>query len=477
MKIGNKLIVMIISLTLLGTGILLGTILYRSQDQIVELTDHELRNLANNEATKLSLWFESYFGIARSLAQSMEGYEEIDVEDRRFFFDLLLEHLAKSNPEIAGVWACWEPNALDGLDARYVNTPGSDRTGRFISYWTLVNGEAVLDVLTDYTVSGPGDFYLIPQRTGKETVAEPYLYKINGIDTPITTLAVPIKNGDRTVGVAGIDLALTKIQTAVVAIKPYEDSAASVFTNGGILAGYFDAERLGKTMDEAYAYVAGSYLNDLKAAVKNGRAFDFINDVVLDTSTMRYKVISVPLRIGETNTPWALGIGVPQAVVNAPVTRMLQLSILISVLMFLGIGVAAFLIARSISNPLKKMMKVFTGVGEGDLTQQLDIQRKDEIGDMAKVFNGTVDNIKNLVAVIKNQSGKLANVGNELASNMTQTAAAINEITANIQSIKGRVINQSASVTETNATMEQITVNIDTLSGHVDRQGESVARS
>jgi methyl-accepting chemotaxis protein len=55
--------------------------------------------------------------------------------------------------------------------------------------------------------------------------------------------------------------------------------------------------------------------------------------------------------------------------------------------------------------------------------------------------------------------------------------ARINEITANIQSIKGRVINQSASVTETNATMEQITVNIDKLSGHVNRQSESVAQS
>jgi methyl-accepting chemotaxis protein len=53
----------------------------------------------------------------------------------------------------------------------------------------------------------------------------------------------------------------------------------------------------------------------------------------------------------------------------------------------------------------------------------------------------------------------------------------MNEITANIQSIKGRVINQSAGVTETNAAMEQITVNIDKLSGHVDNQSASVSQS
>jgi methyl-accepting chemotaxis protein len=60
---------------------------------------------------------------------------------------------------------------------------------------------------------------------------------------------------------------------------------------------------------------------------------------------------------------------------------------------------------------------------------------------------------------------------------MSETAAAINQITENIQSIKGRVINQSASVTETNATMQQITGNIKKLSDNVDKQNESVSQS
>ncbi|MDR1250787.1 MAG: methyl-accepting chemotaxis protein, partial [Treponema sp.] len=477
MKIGNKLILMIIALTLLGTGILLGTILYRSQRQIVTLTNSELRNLADNEASKLSLWLESYFGVARSLAQSMEAYEGIAAAERRSVYNLLLEQLTNSNPEIAAIWTCWEPDALDGLDAQYANTPGTDETGRFISYWAQTPNGASLEAVVDYTVSGPGDFYLIPLGTGKETVLEPYFYDIHGTQTLITTLAVPVKNRGRTVGVVGVDLALTRIQAAAEAIDPYEDSAASVFTNGALVAGYFDAARLGKTMDEAYAYAAGPYLNDLKAAIKKGVEFDFINDIDVNGTIMRYEVISVPLAIGKTDTPWSLGIGVPQKVINAPVTSMLRLSVIISVVMLLVIAAAAFLIARSISRPIQYMMKVFTGIGEGDLTQQLDIRRKDEIGDMARVFNGTLDNIKNLVVTIKNQSVALFDIGNELAANMTETAAAINQITANIQSIKGRVINQSSSVTETNATMEQIAVNIGKLNGQVDRQSENVSRS
>ncbi|MDR1175620.1 MAG: methyl-accepting chemotaxis protein [Treponema sp.] len=478
MKIGKKLILMIIAITLSGIGILLGTVLNSSRKQIVSLINNEMRNLAEKEASDLGIWLESSFRIARTLSQSMESFEEIEPAQRRFFYNLLLKRMVEANPEIAAIWTCWEPNALDGLDAQYANTPGTDATGRFISYWERTSDGGVgLEASVDYTVSGAGDYYLIPMQTGKETVVEPYPYDINGISTLITTLAVPVKNRGRNVGVVGVDLALTRIQTAAEDINPYEGSAASVFTNDGLVAGYFDVARLGKTMDEAYAYAAGPYLNDMKAAIKNGVEFDFINDIDVNGTIMRYDVLSVPLTIGRTDTPWSLSIGVPQKVINAPVTRMLRLSIIISVVMLLVIAAAAFLLARSISTPLGQMVTVVSGLGEGDLTGQLHIKRRDEIGDMAVVFNGTLEKIKNLVLTIKNQSVALFDIGNELAGNMTETAAAINQITANIQSIKNRVINQSASVTETNATMEQITGNIEKLNAHVDRQSESVAQS
>ncbi|MDR0723023.1 MAG: methyl-accepting chemotaxis protein [Treponema sp.] len=477
MKIGNKLVLMIITLILSGIGILLGTILYSSQKQITVLTDRELNNLANHEASQLGLWLESCFSIARSLAQSMEAYEKIAPEQRRSFYNILLEQLAESNPEITSTWACWEPNALDGLDAFYANTPGTDQTGRFIPYWLRTNNGAELDMLVDYTVSGVGDFYLIPLRTGNETVIEPYFYTVNGTNTLITSLVVPIKKNGQVVGVAGVDIALSRIQELVTAIRPYEGSVAAVFSNGGLVTGHFDPSRLGKSMSVTEMDMAGDRLSDFIQAVQSGTRIKFPTVVITDGVEARYDIFCTPIPVGKTATPWALAMGIPHTVINAPVLRMLHLSIIISVVMLLVIAAAAFMIARSISNPLKYVMKIFTAVGDGDLTQQLDIHRKDEIGDMAVVFNGTLDKVKNLVMTIKNQSVKLFDVGNELAGNMTETAAAINEITANIQSIKGRIINQSASVTETNAMMEQITVNIDKLKGHVDNQSAGVSQS
>ncbi|MDR2247062.1 MAG: methyl-accepting chemotaxis protein [Treponema sp.] len=477
MKIGKKLVIMILALAFSGIGILLGSILYRSQKQITALTDNELRNLASNEASVLGLWLESSFSVARALAQSMETYEEIEPAERRFFYNLLLKQLTEKNPELASAWTCWEPNALDGLDAQYANTPGTDATGRFISYWIRTAGGIKLDALVNYAVIGAGDYYLIPRQTGEETVVEPYFYEIGGTNTLITSLVVPVKKNGRVVGVAGVDIELNKIQSNVEAIRPYEGSVAAVFSNGGIVAGHFDPSRLGKHMSVTEADMAGNKLPDLVRAVQSGAQIAFSNAVTIGKEKAQYDIFSTPIPVGETSTPWGLAIGIPHKVINAPVLRMLRMSIITSVIMLLVIGAAALMIARSISNPIKHMMTIFTAVGEGDLTRQLDIHRTDEIGDMAAVFNGTLDKIKTLVVTIKNQSVTLFDIGNELASNMTETAAAINEITANIQSITGRVLNQSASVTETNATMEQITVNIDKLNGHVDKQSASVAQS
>ena len=142
-------------------------------------------------------------------------------------------------------------------------------------------------------------------------------------------------------------------------------------------------------------------------------------------------------------------------------------------------AVLSFIITSSLVKPISRVADTLRDIseGEGDLTRTITVGSKDEIGDLALYFNKTLEKIKNLIIVIRKELGTLQNIGNDLASNMTETAAAVNQITANIQSMKGRVINQSASVTETNATMEQLVANINKLNGHVENQANNVSQA
>jgi methyl-accepting chemotaxis protein len=130
-----------------------------------------------------------------------------------------------------------------------------------------------------------------------------------------------------------------------------------------------------------------------------------------------------------------------------------------------------------LTRPIVRLFGVLRAISAGDFTQKIETKGKDEIAQMTMLLNETQESIKNMVINIRNEANGLSQTGAALANDITETAAAMNEITANIQSIKTRIMNQSASVTETNATMGQITININKLSDHVEKQAYSVSQS
>ena len=159
--------------------------------------------------------------------------------------------------------------------------------------------------------------------------------------------------------------------------------------------------------------------------------------------------------------------------------KLLMTVVCLGILSTIILTLLGIVISSIISKPIKKFTAILKDIseGEGDLTRRIEINTSDEIGDMATYFNNTFEKIHHLVSSVQDQSERLENVGVELASNMTETAAAINEITENIRSIKNQTINQSASVTETTSTMEQISGGIDRLSQLIKEQNLNIKES
>ncbi|MCL1813178.1 MAG: methyl-accepting chemotaxis protein [Treponema sp.] len=176
---------------------------------------------------------------------------------------------------------------------------------------------------------------------------------------------------------------------------------------------------------------------------------------------------------------WTLFINVEKSEFESVINMLNKiLYLIVSSGLIIGIIIAVF-IGRKIATPIRRVALALEDIaqGEGDLTKQINISGKDEIGDLSRNFNKTLDKIKNLVLNIKKEAGTLSDVGTDLASNMNEAAATVNQITANIQNIKSRILNQSASVTETHATMEQVVTNINKLDGLVENQATNVSRA
>jgi len=186
----------------------------------------------------------------------------------------------------------------------------------------------------------------------------------------------------------------------------------------------------------------------------------------------------------QPNTSEVIGIlfiGIEMSSIEDMIRQEIAAHMKIIILIVAGILLVSILLISLSSQfivvkPIVKVADTLKDIseGEGDLTRIIKVNSNDEVGDLALYFNKTLGKIKSLVLLIKKQSGLLSDIGNDLSGNMTETAAAIKEITSNIQGVKDRVINQSASVTETKATMEQVVANINRLNSHIEKMAANV---
>ncbi|MDR2783913.1 MAG: methyl-accepting chemotaxis protein [Treponema sp.] len=146
---------------------------------------------------------------------------------------------------------------------------------------------------------------------------------------------------------------------------------------------------------------------------------------------------------------------------------------------FVVIAVAVILslaIRFSITRPIRYTINFLNNL-RGDLTRRLAIKSKDEIGNMAGIFNQTFDSFDNLVKIIRDKSLLLQKISNNLTDYMTETSLATNKIMTNIQNTKERADVQNSNIAESVAAMNVIMGSIEKLNGYIKDQVKSVSTS
>ena len=93
-------------------------------------------------------------------------------------------------------------------------------------------------------------------------------------------------------------------------------------------------------------------------------------------------------------TPWLVLIEFPDDVVLKPVSGFMKRMLIISVFLFVMGVAAAFVLSRNITRPLYELTAGATAVSRGDHTRRVNINQKDELGQLAAAFNAMVDKLR-----------------------------------------------------------------------------------
>jgi methyl-accepting chemotaxis protein len=477
MKIKIKLSLIVISIVVAVAGSIAIILLNRASKVILQKSLDGIGYLGDQQAEYWEGRENRYFEVIRTLAAVMGDFKNTDPLERRDRNDDILLAALNSQPNIIRIAAVFKPNAIDGMDSRFIGRVGSTPTGQYSMTWARDTGEITASANID--IQGTMD-YLNGPNARKDRVEEPQPLTVNGKQTYVFRLGVPIIN-NQTSEVVGSVTCLLSIDGAQPVVERTikgqdEIVAMSIYTNTGFILANLVPERIGKKLIDVET-IYGKYLNEANQAVINGKDFQcrsysqvLKTDVSIDFTTFQ---------VGGSDVTWTIMIASSDDYILKDVNEMKIFVIFLASIAIVISVIIVYFVLDFTTKPIVHVAATLKDIseGEGDLTRSIAVSSKDEIGDLALYFNKTLEKIKNLVLLIKKEAAGLHNIGNELASNMTETAAAINQITANIQSIKGRVINQSASVTETNATMEQVVANINKLNGHVEKQSSNISQA
>ena len=192
-----------------------------------------------------------------------------------------------------------------------------------------------------------------------------------------------------------------------------------------------------------------------------------------------YKRLDIAAFAQIKTTGWPVIISAPANEFMGTI-QALRFSMYIIGIIILAIAlVIVFFTAAAIVKPIGVTVEALRNIaqGDGDLTVRLPIHGNDEVTDLSQYFNQTIEKIGSSIKNVGASSNVMQSIGDELSSNMTETASAINEITANIDGVKQQTLNQAASVTETSSTVEEIIRTIEQLNGSIETQAASVTQS
>lgn len=121
----------------------------------------------------------------------------------------------------------------------------------------------------------------------------------------------------------------------------------------------------------------------------------------------------------------------------------------------------------SVTRPLKKMQLALNVLAKngGDLTQRIDINSKDEVGDLATEVNNFIGNLRDIISGVLSSSNEIGHMAEELTGTVSSLNYEIEEISSTTEEL-------SAGLEESNATTEEI----NSVSQEVEQVTADIAR-
>jgi len=341
-----------IAIVIIVTGGIAVILLQQASRISVASNVQGLEYLAGEQAAYWKGREEAILSKLDGIADIMGGFETVRAADRRDTFDNMLLTVLNSNPNFVGIFSVWKPNALDGRDALFIGRPGSSPTGQYAMNYSRETGRVtvstspIVDEITAY-INGPDAL--------KVRVENPIPYKVDGKDTFIVRMGVPITRTatNEVVGHLAVLLDIAPLQIVLEnAIKYTEGiSAISVYSQDTTIMASFIPDRIGKKLADA-DLLYDPYTEQASNAILKGHEFYCKSYSPLFKETLHMSMI--PFNLGNSDTTWSVMIGSTESYILRDVRSMTVFTITLMAIALIAVVVIIIRVISAVTRPAVK---------------------------------------------------------------------------------------------------------------------------
>lgn len=497
MKIKNKIALATGACLIFSSVILLAAVAWKNSEveqqteamvsqELKEKARAQLSALAEAEAGKTASELNRALYVAKAMSDTMSSFigQSGQATPRHPFYEYT-KTVIEQNTNVMGTYIAWLKNAVDGKDQENIGKPHTYDNGQFAPYWFRNSdgslGYRALNLKTVEENIAKGneaasDWYLCPVRQAKTCLVEPYSWEAGGRTIVGTSITMPLIINGKIVGMTGIDMELSFLTAlAKEADQSLYNGQGQVLllSNTGLVAADSDeAQPLSKVYQ-------GPQKDQLLSAITSGQESIFQADG-------KFWAVQ-PIKLPGVDTPWAVVVNLDETLVLAGAIKThnameADFAQSLAALTFIGLAIAVggivmlMVIAHGIAAPIRKASDMINQLAsqDGDLTQRLNLDRADEVGDLARGIDAFIEKthgiVKDIAAEMGNVEGSAKRAA-EISDNSTRgiekqraevdmIATAINQMAASAGEVAEIATTTATSSSEAKSSVDNSALNV-----------------
>ncbi|WP_413112498.1 methyl-accepting chemotaxis protein [Thaumasiovibrio sp. DFM-14] len=254
------------------------------------------------------------------------------------------------------------------------------------------------------------DWYQEAKRQRQTVISLPYTDTVTG--EMVISISAPVYDDDQFVGVMVGDIMLNQIISAVDEMR-FAGGAATLTDQRNIFIASDDSTDLGLTPSQVNP--DWLFIEQAFAQASTG-----ILDIhYLDIDFKGY-FKRIPL---DDNTHWTLMVFIDEQSVLASASGLIRNAVLtIIALIVISTGLTVFLLGKTYVPLLKLKAAVLElSQGNGDLTQRLDVQSDDDLGQISEGLNQFMANLQYMMQKVTDSSAEISSSIEQLGYSMAQS--------------------------------------------------------